>query len=186
MTNEELARDLAWRIKGYPNRCAICSFPLAESADKGCVIGNCSYRPRDGSAEDGRVSFNRSQLAEITGIILAALDSRASVAPQATGGLHELAARWRKAAEESKRIFAENQIKMQRGEMITFSTTVGPFVPIQEIFANELEGVLAQSQVPARWACVQCANLNYASDMKCVNCGAAQADPAPAGQSSEK
>jgi len=70
---DEQARELAWRIKGYPNRCAICSFQLAESADKGCVIGNCSYRPHDGSAEDGRVSRNRAELAEIQGIIIAEL-----------------------------------------------------------------------------------------------------------------
>ncbi|HXI41621.1 MAG TPA: hypothetical protein VNH83_16685 [Bryobacteraceae bacterium] len=30
-------------------RCMACSWPLAESADKGCVQGNCSYRPQNGS-----------------------------------------------------------------------------------------------------------------------------------------
>lgn len=28
-----------------PNRCAICGWPLVETADKGCVRGNCSFRP---------------------------------------------------------------------------------------------------------------------------------------------
>lgn len=28
------------------SRCAVCGWTLAESADKGCVRGNCSYRPR--------------------------------------------------------------------------------------------------------------------------------------------
>ena len=27
------------------NRCAVCGWPLAESADKGCIRGNCSQRP---------------------------------------------------------------------------------------------------------------------------------------------
>ena len=27
------------------SRCAVCGWPLAESADKGCVRGNCSLRP---------------------------------------------------------------------------------------------------------------------------------------------
>lgn len=72
--SSELARELAWRIKGFPNHCAVCSFPLAASADSGCVIGNCSYRPRDGSAEDGRVSRHRAELAEVQGVIQAILD----------------------------------------------------------------------------------------------------------------
>lgn len=29
----------------HPQRCAICGWPLAESARKGCVRGNCSLRP---------------------------------------------------------------------------------------------------------------------------------------------
>lgn len=28
-------------------RCAVCGWPLAESAEKGCVRGNCSMRPID-------------------------------------------------------------------------------------------------------------------------------------------
>lgn len=33
------------------NRCERCKFPLAESIEKGCVVGNCSYRPQTGSNE---------------------------------------------------------------------------------------------------------------------------------------
>lgn len=71
---ERIARELAWELV-YPGekRCAICSFALAESADKGCVIGNCSYRPYAGSAEDERVSRHRATVALSEGIILAKL-----------------------------------------------------------------------------------------------------------------
>lgn len=33
------------RPAGGPGRCTVCGWPLAESRDKGCVEGNCSYRP---------------------------------------------------------------------------------------------------------------------------------------------
>lgn len=73
--------------------------------------------------------------------------------------LAELVAKYRQQAEEAKRIFAENQLKMQRGEMITFTTTCGPFVPIEEKLADELEAILAQmlklwgnpAQLPKIW-----------------------------------
>ncbi len=38
--------------KPEPARCAICGWPLALSADKGCVRGNCSMRPLPERAYD--------------------------------------------------------------------------------------------------------------------------------------
>lgn len=32
-------------------RCYPCGWPLAASADQGCIIGNCSFRPSEHSAE---------------------------------------------------------------------------------------------------------------------------------------
>ena len=37
---------------------------MAESADMGCVPGNCSYRPEQGSPEWYRIQRNRQALAE--------------------------------------------------------------------------------------------------------------------------
>lgn len=31
--------------RALDERCPICDWPLAKSWEKGCVIGNCSYRP---------------------------------------------------------------------------------------------------------------------------------------------
>ena len=75
MSTVERARILAWRLK-YPgeNRCAICSFPLAASADKGCVIGNCSYRPHEGTAEHERISRHHAEIDLMTSIIVAELE----------------------------------------------------------------------------------------------------------------
>lgn len=49
-------------------RCAICKWPLAKSADKGCVRGNCSER---GGAEDAhaRRQENRTKVEAIVGIL---------------------------------------------------------------------------------------------------------------------
>lgn len=49
--NARLAGELAVlrgtaRPAGGPGRCTVCGWPLAESRDKGCVDGDCSYRPR--------------------------------------------------------------------------------------------------------------------------------------------
>lgn len=41
-----------------PSRCEICDWPLAESWEKGCVPGNCSYRPDD-PAEQRRIRERR-------------------------------------------------------------------------------------------------------------------------------
>lgn len=34
-----------------PKRCVRCGWPLRDDPEKGCVEGNCSYRPEDGSPE---------------------------------------------------------------------------------------------------------------------------------------
>lgn len=31
---------------GWRSRCDYCGWPLAESAERGCVVDNCSQRPR--------------------------------------------------------------------------------------------------------------------------------------------
>lgn len=46
-----------------PGRCEVCGWPLAESADKGCVTGDCSYRPHAGTAECARIEKRRAALA---------------------------------------------------------------------------------------------------------------------------
>jgi len=43
-------------------RCEVCGWPLAESREGGCVPGNCSYRPRDGSPEHRRIRERREVL----------------------------------------------------------------------------------------------------------------------------
>lgn len=40
-------------------RYPICDWPLADSAENGCVEGNCSYRPQYGSEEWHRIQRNR-------------------------------------------------------------------------------------------------------------------------------
>ena len=45
-----------------PSRCEICDWPLAESREKGCVPGDCSYRP-DTPAEQERIRKRRAALA---------------------------------------------------------------------------------------------------------------------------
>jgi len=43
-------------------RCPICDWTLAESRDKGCVPGDCSYRPEQGSDEWHRIHARREAL----------------------------------------------------------------------------------------------------------------------------
>lgn len=43
-------------------RCEICDWPLAESRDKGCVQGDCAYRPPEGSDEWYRIRARRQAL----------------------------------------------------------------------------------------------------------------------------
>jgi hypothetical protein len=47
-----------------PGRCDQCGWTLAESADKGCVSGNCAYRPPDHSPEAQRIRERREALAK--------------------------------------------------------------------------------------------------------------------------
>jgi hypothetical protein len=65
--------------------------------------------------------------------------------------LRALVAKWRKEADENRVVCAENLAKMQRGEMVTF-TTVSGFTPVEERFADELEQALAAQPVPAEGA----------------------------------
>lgn len=44
-------------------RCQVCSWPLAESVEAGCVPGNCSYRPEQGTAEHRRIRARRESIA---------------------------------------------------------------------------------------------------------------------------
>lgn len=42
-------------------RCPICDWPLAESREQGCVLGDYSYRPAEGSAEYARIQMRRRE-----------------------------------------------------------------------------------------------------------------------------
>jgi len=43
-------------------RCIICGWPLASRREDGCVPGDCSYRPREGSDEWVRIQRRRAEL----------------------------------------------------------------------------------------------------------------------------
>lgn len=45
-------------------RCEVCDWPLKSDFREGCVPGNCSFRPREGSAEDIRIQERRELLKE--------------------------------------------------------------------------------------------------------------------------
>lgn len=47
--------------------CPICDWPLRQSVDEGCVVGNCSYRPEQGSPEYHRIQQRKQRLAEEIG-----------------------------------------------------------------------------------------------------------------------
>jgi hypothetical protein len=52
--------------------CPICRWTLADSAEKGCVIGNCSYRPGDHRQEELRdLRVSRARWNEVAEIIAA-------------------------------------------------------------------------------------------------------------------
>lgn len=44
-------------------RCPICDWPMADSRDNGCVLGDCCYRPDD-PAEQRRLQERRAALAK--------------------------------------------------------------------------------------------------------------------------
>lgn len=46
-----------------PGRCSICDWPLAASADQGCVLGNCAYRQLPGTEEYRRIQQRKVELA---------------------------------------------------------------------------------------------------------------------------
>lgn len=46
-----------------PDRCDVCGWSLAVSRDLGCVKGDCSYRPREGSDEWYRIRARIATLA---------------------------------------------------------------------------------------------------------------------------
>jgi hypothetical protein len=48
-------------------RCIICNWPLAESREKGCVPGDCSYRPDD-PAEQARIRERRQNWQRSAGV----------------------------------------------------------------------------------------------------------------------
>ncbi len=54
-------RCLGHHDDGVP-RCAVCNWPLAASPEDGCVPGNCSYRPPEGSDEYRRLQERRRRL----------------------------------------------------------------------------------------------------------------------------
>jgi len=59
--NEKL-RGLVWLAdKG---RCMKCEWPLESSPDKGCVPGNCSYRPHDGTVEHAKWAERNALIAK--------------------------------------------------------------------------------------------------------------------------
>jgi hypothetical protein len=53
---------LALKRPEPPARCPICDWPLADNADAGCVPGNCSYRPHEGSPEYHRIRLRKAFL----------------------------------------------------------------------------------------------------------------------------
>lgn len=44
------------------SRCEVCGWPLAVSREKGCMAGDCSYRPDQGSAEWYRIKARRDAM----------------------------------------------------------------------------------------------------------------------------
>jgi len=54
------AKPAPWKPR--PGRCDICDWTLAESRDKGCVPGDCSYRPEQGSPEWYRIKARQEEI----------------------------------------------------------------------------------------------------------------------------
>lgn len=44
-------------------RCPVCDWPLYNTREEGCVEGDCSFRPREGSDEWHRIAARRAKLA---------------------------------------------------------------------------------------------------------------------------
>jgi hypothetical protein len=65
MSEESLGEGVTIHdLKGYRDRarCPVCDWPMASSPEKGCVPGDCCYRPGD-PAEQRRISERRKALA---------------------------------------------------------------------------------------------------------------------------
>jgi len=45
--------------RARPVRCSVCGWPMAATVQEGCVPGNCSYRPEQGSPEWQRIRSAR-------------------------------------------------------------------------------------------------------------------------------
>jgi len=74
MANEiqQWMREAAAEIEIGKDRCPICGWPLAESSNEGCVIGNCSYRPGDNRGDEKRNLQERGERWLATAGIIAA------------------------------------------------------------------------------------------------------------------
>lgn len=64
---ENMMEHLSYAVRGFAHsdgiaRCEVCDWPLADSIEHGCVPGNCSYRPREGSEEYRRIKKRRAEL----------------------------------------------------------------------------------------------------------------------------
>jgi hypothetical protein len=46
------------------DRCQVCGWPLAKSRDQGCVVGDCSFRPQEGTESYRITQLRRKALAE--------------------------------------------------------------------------------------------------------------------------
>lgn len=54
--------DLMMERVGASSYCRRCGWPMTQSADQGCVPGNCSYRPADGTEEHERMRRRDEEL----------------------------------------------------------------------------------------------------------------------------
>jgi hypothetical protein len=64
LRNRAAAYDGSTDSRADPTpRCEICDWPLAESREKGCVPGDCSYRP-DTPAEQERIRQRRAAVSQ--------------------------------------------------------------------------------------------------------------------------
>ena len=53
MSSAQIVHAEAAIREGKEERCPVCHWPLAKSVEEGCVIGNCSMRPRPQPPRDG-------------------------------------------------------------------------------------------------------------------------------------
>lgn len=56
-------------------RCEVCGWPLADSVLRGCVEGNCGYRPNENTDEYYRIKKRREELRKRDELIEAATKS---------------------------------------------------------------------------------------------------------------